>query len=173
MKLPLLDRQGALKAHSARIERLRTIHTQYPLPSLRLPEEVTLDPEKMLYVEREDFGKAEKLSLFGWTCIVIDSVQLLACMACHRRIGLWGFKSGEEGLFDVIREHRDYCPWVNSVSQVSPVPGWKLLTRWLDYEMKKKDLDSGDTRDLLNVRLNRLRNIFGLKTVSLESKMAG
>lgn len=80
----------------------------------------------------------------------------VSCQACFRVLGLWLFKSkeinttGEETLgpivncLDVIKEHRDYCPWRNPVSQngmkaaakpdASAVAGWEILLRVLKNE---------------------------------------
>ncbi|KAG4305309.1 hypothetical protein PORY_001479 [Pneumocystis oryctolagi] len=168
MKLPLSDRYKALEAYNARVQALRTIHTQHPLPLLNLPLELQQKVENMEL--KEDFDKVEKLSLFGWTSVIVDSVPLLTCMACHRRIGLWAFESSQKETFDVVHEHRDYCPWINSQSQVSLIPGWKLLNQWINYDTKKEETSTDNHKNSLDVRLDHLREIFGLKTVSIGSK---
>ena len=71
------------------------------------------------------------LALSGWHAEEDGHIPGLAtCSACFRRLGLWLFKkppsstdapddsplSSMEHL-DVVGEHRDYCPWINAVSQ--------------------------------------------------------
>ena len=77
----------------------------------------------------------------------------VSCQACFRVLGLWIFKSkrvtedGEEvegGLMnrlDVVKEHRDYCPWRNPASQSginatvkeagTALAGWEVALRVL------------------------------------------
>jgi hypothetical protein len=62
------------------------------------------------------------LALFGWQAETGHIAGLATCEACFRRLGLWLFKAKtpEDALMsrlDVIGEHREYCPWVNSLSQ--------------------------------------------------------
>ncbi|KAG4300543.1 hypothetical protein PCK1_003198, partial [Pneumocystis canis] len=148
MKLPLADRSMALKAYHERLDALKGIQT---LPkALKTPQTIG-----------ESLMKQEILSLFGWTSITVDTMALLVCTACHRRIGLWSFEKEEEKVFDVISEHRDYCPWINSTSQASVEAGWELLYGCLGLATAEKT----GIQDALDVRLNRLRSVFGLKTV--------
>ncbi|KAI9781745.1 MAG: hypothetical protein M1839_005738 [Geoglossum umbratile] len=90
------------------------------------------------------------LALFGWQAEVGHITGLVTCEACFRRLGLWLFKGrtpedASMSRLDVINEHRDYCPWVNSLSQSggggsSKKPktdvngqkaGWEVLVRAL------------------------------------------
>ncbi|KAG5438495.1 hypothetical protein PCANB_002599 [Pneumocystis canis] len=149
MKLPLADRLTSIKAYNERLNALNAIK--------QLPK-VLKTPQNL---EKSSLMRTEILSLFGWTCMTIDTIMLLVCTACHRRIGLWGFEEETENAFDVISEHRDYCPWINSTSQASIEPGWKLLNRWLGFTTENVIM-----QDALDVRLDRLRSVFGLKTIS-------
>lgn len=148
MKLPLADQKAAWKAFNERIQLLENADC---LPTtLKWPNQI------------EDWieNKAKILSLFGWTCEKIDGLTLLVCTACHRRIGHWSFKSEEKDVFDVISEHRDYCPWINPESQSSTEPGWEILYRLLLRMSKSETLMTSDAFD---ARLDRLRENLALK----------
>ncbi|KAI4130934.1 MAG: hypothetical protein LQ347_003189 [Umbilicaria vellea] len=94
------------------------------------------------------------LSFFGWQAEGGHITGLATCEACFRRLGLWLFKTksntedavvddGEASMsrLDVVGEHRDYCPWINSASQsggstprkgamaVPELAGWQSLLR--------------------------------------------
>lgn len=96
------------------------------------------------------------MALFGWQGHTHDKMGIqmgsVSCQACFRVLGLWIFKSkevneaGEEvtvapmNCLDVVREHRDYCPWQNAVSQNGSGPaktsttgmaGWQIILRIL------------------------------------------
>ena len=99
--------------------------------------------------------EALALALFGWQAEENHISGLATCTACFRRLGLWLFKSSSissDGSFsrpasmtrlDVVGEHRDYCPWINGLSQngnVTPqsrqsstqsLCGWEALLRML------------------------------------------
>ena len=98
------------------------------------------------------------LALSGWHAEEDGHIPGLAtCSACFRRLGLWLFKkppsssdepddsqlSSMEHL-DVMSEHRDYCPWINAVSQngharaedgarrsLEGLAGWEMQVRAL------------------------------------------
>ncbi|KIK99143.1 hypothetical protein PAXRUDRAFT_30686 [Paxillus rubicundulus Ve08.2h10] len=87
----------------------------------------------------------------------VRDTSLLRCMLCQRRVGLWGYSttegpaSAQEGdlppvsrqpqkQFDVVREHRSYCPYIvpgtavpsfpsSSTSDLSTdtVEGWRAV----------------------------------------------
>jgi hypothetical protein len=97
------------------------------------------------------------LAIFGWQAEASTISGLASCAACFRRLGLWLFKPSSRPSspdapspsppsmtrLDVVAEHRDYCPWINSSSQsggsttnqLSPrnltadLAGWELLLR--------------------------------------------
>jgi Rsm1-like len=97
------------------------------------------------------------MALFGWQGHKHEKLgeQLgsVSCQACFRVLGLWLFKSkevneaGEEvtgaamSKLDVVKEHRDYCPWQNAASQngqrasvissTSTLAGWEIIMRIL------------------------------------------
>lgn len=97
--------------------------------------------------------RALTLALFGWEAEAGHINGLAVCQACFRRLGLWLFKptpksprepgDGEAAMsrLDVVAEHRDYCPWVNPLSQsgdatpkkgsmgLSGLAGWEILAR--------------------------------------------
>lgn len=93
------------------------------------------------------------LSLFGWQAEQGHIAGLATCTACFRRLGLWLFKptpssppsssSSESSMhrLDVLTEHRDYCPWINPLSQngttsrrtsLDGLAGWETLLRAVD-----------------------------------------
>lgn len=96
------------------------------------------------------------MALFGWQGHTHDrlgaQIGSVSCQACFRVLGLWIFKSkdinaaGEEvvratmSCLDVVKEHRDYCPWRNAISQNGKGPvktsttgmaGWEIIIRIL------------------------------------------
>lgn len=98
--------------------------------------------------------KALALSFFGWQAEGGHVTGLATCEACFRRLGLWLFKTkpntdntaadddeASMSRLDVVGEHRDYCPWINSASQsggstprkgaiaVPELAGWQSLLR--------------------------------------------
>lgn len=125
----------------------RIVQTRPITPSTDAPPPSS-DPES-LNVE------ALILALFGWQAEVNHISGLATCTACFRRLGLWLFKSpsapsdgstpdsASMARLDVIGEHRDYCPWVNGMSQCGSAPlristsstqglaGWETLLRVL------------------------------------------
>ncbi|KAF4637665.1 hypothetical protein G7Y89_g424 [Cudoniella acicularis] len=104
------------------------------------------------------------MALCGWQGYTHDRLGpqpgSVSCQACFRVLGLWLFKSkevdqtGEETMgavvncLDVVKEHRDYCPWRNPSSQnglkaaaasgSSAMAGWQILIRLLknDYYLR-------------------------------------
>ena len=87
---------------------------------------------------------ALKLAFFGWQAEEGHKLGLAVCTACFRRLGLWLFKPSDPSKpstlerLDVVSEHRDYCPWINSLSQngstsrrtsLDGLAGWQILLR--------------------------------------------
>lgn len=73
---------------------------------------------------RQDINRAAfMLAFFGWDTVSDGTAGLAGCGACFRRLGLWMYKPKENGditvynKLDVVNEHMDYCPWVNSITQ--------------------------------------------------------
>lgn len=95
------------------------------------------------------------LALFGWQAEQGHVVGLATCTACFRRLGLWLFNrppsssspspsdppsQSSMDRLDVLSEHRDYCPWINTLSQNGAnaprrtsldggLAGWEILLR--------------------------------------------
>lgn len=85
------------------------------------------------------------MALFGWQGNTnvgsSDQSGMVSCNACFRSLGLWLFRSkevneaGEEvvgaamNCLDVVRQHREYCPWSNAASQNGQHPNTKPSTR--------------------------------------------
>jgi hypothetical protein len=102
-----------------------------------LPDDFFNTPSDSLSKEqpslREPNVVAFQMALFGWQGFTHHQlgpqVGSVSCQACFRVLGLWLFKSkkiGEAGeeleggimsRLDVVKEHRDYCPWRNPASQ--------------------------------------------------------
>lgn len=89
-------------------------------------------------------SSALTLALFGWQAEENHISGLATCTACFRRLGLWLFKSATDSAdpsmnrLDVVGEHRDYCPWINAISQngsadrrssLEGLAGWEVLLR--------------------------------------------
>ncbi|KAH7397867.1 C3HC zinc finger-like-domain-containing protein [Cadophora sp. MPI-SDFR-AT-0126] len=114
------------------------------------------------------------MALFGWQGHKHERLgtQLgsVSCHACFRVLGLWIFRSkevndaGEEvagavvDRLDVVKQHRDYCPWQNPKSQngknptrtsTSSMAGWEIVLRILknDHHLRTaKDPQGGTSR---------------------------
>ena len=115
------------------------------------------------------------LALFGWQAETGHIAGLATCTSCFRRLGLWLFRprvsaTGEEkeaamSHLDVIDEHRDYCPWVNAVSQnglpssrpstsssqtdLGDKAGWELLSRIVlnAVQSRRRELEQPPARE--------------------------
>ncbi|KAK4511601.1 uncharacterized protein ATC70_012817 [Mucor velutinosus] len=69
--------------------------------------------------QREMMGKPDTntvyaaylLSLFGWQ-LLSDTLPGIQCDLCCSKRGFHQIKEGEK--LDVFKEHKEYCPWVNS-----------------------------------------------------------
>lgn len=92
----------------------------------------------------------------------------VSCQACFRVLGLWLFKSkavseaGEEieggimNSLNIVKEHRDYCPWRNPASQnglkatstetSTTLAGWQVVLRVLknDHYLRHKGAHHGE-----------------------------
>ena len=97
-------------------------------------------------------NSALALALFGWQAEEGHVIGLATCTACFRRLGLWLFKPSSSSpdspsqssmhRLDVVGEHRDYCPWINTLSQngatsrrtssLDGLAGWQTLLRAVD-----------------------------------------
>lgn len=116
------------------------------------------------------------MALFGWQGHTHDRLgpQLgsVSCQACFRVLGLWIFKSkqvneaGEEvvgaamSCLDLVKEHRDYCPWQNAMSQNGKGPvkmsttgmaGWEIILRILQNDhllRSRRESPVGKTRPI-------------------------
>ncbi|KAI9809573.1 MAG: hypothetical protein M1825_000005 [Sarcosagium campestre] len=114
------------------------------------------------------------MALFGWQAEEGHIEGLATCEACFRRLGLWLFKhkpsssrskTGRTAIsdetpsmnrLDVVAEHRDYCPWINTASQggiSSPnevsagsegSAGWQMLHRALHTAQHFRDGKDGE-----------------------------
>ncbi|KAH0559079.1 hypothetical protein GP486_004340 [Trichoglossum hirsutum] len=157
--------------HTPDIQQLtKQVPMEFLLPYLPSPPAERLQPsDKTLNSE------AFILALFGWQAETGHIAGLATCEACFRRLGLWLFKANASedapmNRLDVIGEHREYCPWVSSLSQSgdgSPrksLPdidgqkaGWEILVRVLqgalhlqsrsDYRVAASSLPGGGTND--------------------------
>jgi len=101
------------------------------------------------------------LALFGWQAEEDHIAGLATCTACFRRLGLWLFKPSSDSSIpssmerlDVVGEHRDYCPWINPLSQngaasrrtsLDGLAGWQVVVRAVQVNVLHKKYDSEKT----------------------------
>ena len=98
------------------------------------------------------------LALFGWQAESEHISGLISCNACFRRLGLWLFHNPsftaaddtpEAAMtrLDIASEHRDYCPWINALSQSEPSsltqeraprPGWEILREAIKNSSRRR-----------------------------------
>jgi Rsm1-like len=111
------------------------------------------------------------MALFGWTGRPGNNVRdgAAICNSCFRTLGLWLFKSKEVNeageavreatitYLDLIKEHREYCPWRNAKSQSGgtgmkksaqgpELAAWEVIFRVLknDYLLRTGGEDKTD-----------------------------
>lgn len=123
-----------------------------------LPNNFFTSPASSDIVSPAEVNKvAFMVALFGWQGYKHERLGVqsgsVSCQACFRVLGLWIFKSkgineaGEEvadpvvNCLDVVKEHRDYCPWRNAASQngqkatekseSTAQAGWEIVLRVL------------------------------------------
>ncbi|KAL9102312.1 MAG: hypothetical protein Q9163_002530 [Psora crenata] len=138
----------------------RTSNTASNSTSAREPSDAsTRAPQPPKNVDRSAFI----LALFGWQAEEDHITGLATCTACFRRLGLWLFKPSPEDpasqssmqRLDVIGEHRDYCPWVNALSQngasrrspLDGLVGWEVLLRHLKNHAMFKTAETKETNN--------------------------
>lgn len=94
------------------------------------------------------------MAFFGWDSTIDGSMDLAACRACFRRLGLWMYKPKENGdisvytSLDAAAEHMDYCPWVDRVAQsgtgkanekaASLRSGWEIVTEAVKVKHRRR-----------------------------------
>ncbi|KAL2044724.1 hypothetical protein N7G274_002498 [Stereocaulon virgatum] len=130
------------------------------------------------------------LALFGWEVEEGHVSGLATCKACFRRLGLWLFKSPSTKTnsqssmerLDVIGEHRDYCPWINALSQngtasrrssLDGLAGWQVLLRAVNVSITDRKREFGATsvtlQDMDDVA-SEVASVTSLATTSRERK---
>lgn len=165
LRLPLTDAPTALSSIKTRYTELVT-SCQFFLPylfNLRLPSELDLDlvitqlPPDFFHKSSDPNKPALALALLGWQSLTNPKTKRpvpnsASCHTCLRRLGLWMFKSKQidpdtqaiiepapMDHLDLVREHRPFCPWRNSLAQLNStastrrqsireaVPAWQIL----------------------------------------------
>ncbi|KAI9886091.1 MAG: Protein fmp52, mitochondrial [Watsoniomyces obsoletus] len=113
------------------------------------------------------------LAIFGWEGDNSHPKGLISCNACFRRVGLWLYQGKDErsprspsdptrstsmsdddavSELDVITEHREYCPWISTITQtesrMKPESGWESLVRQLLswYDQRRSNTDERPRR---------------------------
>ncbi|TVY85306.1 mRNA export factor rsm1 [Lachnellula suecica] len=162
-KLPLNHAPTAFETLRERYDELCSRSENLPYTfNLRTPPEIDLDlilsylPDGFFPPASEDAPMMEvnkvafMMALFGWQGHTYGRLGVqpgsVSCQACFRVLGLWLFKSkevdeaGDEvsspvvNCLDVVKEHRDYCPWRSAASQnglkATGKPGSSALTGW-------------------------------------------
>ena len=119
------------------------------------PSDTTIIPPHSI---NNNNNSALALALFGWQAEEGHAIGLATCTACFRRLGLWLFKPSSSSpdspsqssmhRLDVVGEHRDYCPWINTLSQngatsgrtssLDGLAGWQTLLRAVDASVVHK-----------------------------------
>ncbi|KAL2049253.1 hypothetical protein ABVK25_010520 [Lepraria finkii] len=134
---------------------------------------------------------AMTLALFGWQAEEGHISGLATCTACFRRLGLWLFRPSSSDTdshssmerLDVIGEHRDYCPWVNPLSQngtasrrssLDGLAGWEVLMRAVNVSTLHRRGGSGDTTGAtskdLDAGASGVASLTSLATTSRDRK---
>ena len=130
------------------------------------------------------------LALFGWQAEEGHISGLATCTACFRRLGLWLFKlplnpasQSSMNRLDVIGEHRDYCPWINALSQTGTssrrtsldgLAGWEVLLRTViaitQHERNERGMGSDVTITDLDDAASEVGSVVSLAAISRDRK---
>jgi len=121
----------------------------------------------------QDFDpRLVQVGISGWSGSLLGDKGILKCTTCHRRVGLWLFKSTSESnddilkldveSLDLIAEHKSYCPWINGQVQ-SGMAGWEYVYEAVEPRgTLKRNRDGND--DEKESRFKRLRDMLkGIK----------
>ncbi|RUS27511.1 hypothetical protein BC938DRAFT_483141 [Jimgerdemannia flammicorona] len=133
--------------------------TTHPLTTDQLDIITIADPA---IADSRICATASALALFGWVPHTVAARHALRCELCLRVVGLWSCRAlkdepfkeseGTDGVldeqrnaFDVVMEHRGYCPWVEGgveaeVSVEHVKPGWE---RTLEALVKRRGGEGG------------------------------
>ncbi len=130
------------------------------------------------------------LALFGWQAEEGHIPGLATCTACFRRLGLWLFKNSPDpasqssmNRLDVVGEHRDYCPWINALSQTGTssrrtsldgLAGWQVLLRAINaitqHERNERGMTSAVATTDLGDATSEVGSEVSLATISRDRK---
>ncbi|XP_050413356.1 zinc finger C3HC-type protein 1 [Patella vulgata] len=135
MILPLYDVVQLKNEFHERLCQLAKIKTTLPKLNFENLEKWGFDEEKCTQLAtsqhiREDAAISATLAITGWT--LGDSIDIIRCNYCKRRIGLWNYETKDtvcesttddepsskriklerKTTLDPIMEHRYWCPWV-------------------------------------------------------------
>lgn len=61
--------------------------------------------------------------------------EIVSCRLCQRRVGLWTFREGKERVFDMLKEHLDWCP-IRSTPQDE---WWRRIGRPKEHSSTAKE----------------------------------
>lgn len=177
-RLPLVHQKIALDGLRMRYESLLAMAPELP-PQVSTPDSLDVlsiiqQASYLLSAPSETTSTASNsstdhinksgllLALFGWQAEDNHISGLATCTACFRRLGLWLFKSPDSSMdrLDVIGEHREYCPWVNPLSQnggsrrssLDGLAGWEVLLRAVKARSSREPPVSKNVDDLLGSR---------------------
>lgn len=103
------------------------------------------------------FEPASQLAILNWTpettYVNADRV-LVTCSCCHARAFL--IES-----FDVVSEHRDYCPWICATVQGSE-PGWQTMLKLYTDSQKPAVNGHISTGAEIRAEVRRMTNLFSI-----------
>ena len=142
-----------------------------------LPDTSEISPPKPLPVSlpaglQEFDPRLVQAAITGWYGGRLGDKGILRCTTCHRRVGLWLFKSPSEGdenildldvgPLDLITEHKSYCPWINGQVQ-GGMAGWEYVYEVIEPRGSlKRSRDGNDAEK--SSRFKRLRDMLkGIK----------
>ena len=159
---------------------VRLTSLQQVLPFLPSPERV-VTPKPLPISLPSQFHEYDhrilQAGITGWSGSLLGGRGILTCSTCHRRVGLWLFTSAssgdtslhwEEENLDLIKEHKSYCPWINSAVQTG-MAGWEYLFALLEPTKREGKRERTEDEDDLSLpgkesRFKQLREMLkGIK----------
>lgn len=134
LRLGLADRDMSLAAYGDRVASLRAANEEEQAWCNKATATTTTTHGGAELAPEEFSAGIDVLALFGWSFEIQDSLRLLVCRDCHRRVQI----HCDRQAFSVAEEHYDYCPWVSQKTQGTE-SGWKILLKhWNKINMPQQ-----------------------------------
>ena len=149
----LLNERATLSVLQSRYESMTENTSNNLIPTIHIDMEGpatfdSINTSLLSRLERMDSElnrSAYQLAICGWQRASDGGSDVVECLHCFRRLGLWLYRGDEPAIekLDVVESHLEYCPWrspesqsteVNFQGHKTMVPGWVLVARTLLHQ---------------------------------------